>query len=255
MDKNDFISKAPQYYALAIAIAVREGDGQTRETIRTFYRPDGGDRVFHLEHDTLVDEAIQIAYRLGLVEVTKPDFGSIIINRSEKYWDAWRSAKNPNSPFEYFSKAGDGALDWLQEAIGSISENYFRLKISKKDFDSRESGWEPIPLDRPLDDKLEIATKNIENTIEEIRADNGYAATSPDERNYVLDKLRSAHKRLSEDTQITWIYVKNFILEPLGVIIERFGAASVGIAANAARKAILEWLKSKGINILNDIFK
>lgn len=255
MSKSEFIRRAPLYYALAIAVAVRTGDGQTRETVRRYYAPNGDELIFYLDRDVLLDEAIVIAHRLGLIEVTQPDFGSPIINRSASYWEAWRNAKTPGSPFEYFDKAGDGGHSWLREAIDSISTRFGELIITKNDFKTEDQDWEPIPLDRRSDDKLKEALRTVDATIEEVRADNGYAATAPEERNYVLDKLRSANKRLSEDAQITWMYLKNFVLEPLGILISRFGKASVGVAAGAAKKAVIDWLKSKGINILDDLFK
>jgi hypothetical protein len=120
--------------------------------------------------------------------------------------------------------------------------------------DPQEMQWEPLPLDR-TDSKQQAANEALDNVVEELRQDNGYAATNPEEKAFVQDKLVAVTKRLKEDTHISWMYLREFAFKPLGIVIKRFGGAAIGIAAVAARESLVSWLKSKGISFLDDIVK
>jgi hypothetical protein len=135
--------------------------------------------------------------------------------------------------------------DWLRRAIRSVNETYDSLEIDPKDFsqESVEIQWEPIPLDRSDEASTRVA-EDLQNAITSIEQDNGYAANSPGEREYVLSNLKSFQKTVTEKSEIYWLQIKTFALEPLGRVIKRFGAAAVGIAATAARESILAWLKT-----------
>jgi len=126
-----------------------------------------------------------------------------------------------------------------------VNKQYDELDITQDDFNNNlvEAQWEPIPLDR-RDERLSGATEALDAAIGAIETDNGYAVHAVAEREYVLSNLRSASKALKEQTQIYWMQVKVFALEPLGRIIKRFGPAAVGMAALAARQAIFDWLKA-----------
>jgi hypothetical protein len=114
--------------------------------------------------------------------------------------------------------------------------------------------WQPIPIERELE-VVEQLTRKLNEAIESIRSDNGYTANQPEERQFVLDGLRAVSKRIKEDTQISVMYVREYALVPLGLVIDRFGKAATGMFAEAARKAIVEWLKQYGIDILKSLGK
>ncbi|KQY99578.1 hypothetical protein ASD45_01275 [Pseudolabrys sp. Root1462] len=122
--------------------------------------------------------------------------------------------------------------------------------------DAREDNadWEPLPLDR-TDPNLNSVIKTLEKVIDDVHGDNGYSAEHPEERRYVQDKLTVAIKTLKEEASISLAYAQAFIVEPLSRLIKRFGSAALGVAATAAREAFTTWLKSKGINFLDDLFK
>lgn len=256
MEKGRFVELAPLYYAVAVAFSLRFAEAQTEGTLEEFIAAGTGDSLRAREvNGVLLKHGIKIAHELGLVDVIGDEFAPNILRRRASYWDAWRkSIENEHSPFAKFEAAGDGARDWLRRAIDSVNHNFKELAIEEADFEQKHHEWEPIPLDR-ADKNLQEATKKLDETIEELRKDNGYASTHPEEKTYVLEKLRAVSKRLKEDTQISWMYIRDFALAPLGILAQRFGRAAIGILATAARKTLTDWLKSRGINVLDDLMK
>jgi hypothetical protein len=67
----------------------------------------------------------------------------------------------------------------------------------------------------------------------------------------VTNELTEAARKLRSDNTISRGFIKRKIIEPLGRIIVRFGKASLGVIAEAAKQAFLEWLKRKGIYFLD----
>ncbi|MBU6456993.1 hypothetical protein [Bradyrhizobium sp.] len=138
-------------------------------------------------------------------------------------------------------------------------ERYARLEatLGLDQSQTENSGadpWEPIPLDR--DDTAQArATEALDQVVEELRKDNGYSASNPEEKAFVQDKLSAVSKRLKEDTQTSWMYLLEFAVKPLRIVLRRFGAAALGVAALSAKEALISWLKTRGISILDDMFK
>jgi hypothetical protein len=93
----------------------------------------------------------------------------------------------------------------------------------------------------------------LDKVVDELRGDNGYAATNPEEKAYVQDKLLAVTKRLKDASQISGMYLSEFAFKPLAIIIKRFGGAALGVAAAAAKEALASWLKSKGISFLDGL--
>jgi hypothetical protein len=57
--------------------------------------------------------------------------------------------------------------------------------MKAEDFDNPDAEWAPIKIDAG-DPTVKKAVSSLENIIEEVRSDNGYSATYPQERDYVL---------------------------------------------------------------------
>jgi hypothetical protein len=70
----------------------------------------------------------------------------------------------------------------------------------------------------------------------------------------VVDSLKAANTKLKTDDAISFAYLKRKAIDALDILIRRFGTASVGLVAQAARAAIFDWLKSIGGNILHWLF-
>ena len=67
-----------------------------------------------------------------------------------------------------------------------------------------------------------------------------------------MNELSEAAKKLKTDTTVSRGFINRKIIYPLGRIIVRFGKASLGVLAEAAKQAFLEWLRKKGINLLDN---
>jgi hypothetical protein len=126
-----------------------------------------------------------------------------------------------------------------------VNEHYTALSVSMDDFkEPPPSLWEPLPLDR-ADEGLIAATEALDEAIEKIEMDNGYAANLPGERDYVLQSLKTFRTTLKESAQITGMQIKTFAIDPLNAVIQRFKGAALEIVAGAAKDDIVAWLKAK----------
>jgi hypothetical protein len=152
------------------------------------------------------------------------------------------------------SKSGIVYIEGLSEDYyASLEQEFITNAAISESSDNEEAQWEPIPLDR-ADNKQEAAIKALDKIIEDLRSDNGYASSNPEEKAFVQEGLSATSKRLKEDTQTSWMYIREFALKPIQILIKRFGVAAIGLAASAAKEALLVWLKSKGVNFLDGIF-
>lgn len=170
------------------------------------------------------------------------------ISREATYvWDAEDLYK--------ISKTGIDRVNKLErETYEAAYAEIVRLNPGLDRFSENIDPWEPIPVERAGEELLEVE-KTLTETVEAVRSDNGYSATFAEERKFVLEKLMGFAQRLKQDTQIAWMYVNEFAIKPLGLLIARFGNATVGLLAEATRKAIIDWLKSKGFAALADLIK
>jgi hypothetical protein len=283
MDKAEFIKSAPMYYALAIAVAFMSvsNDGYLSEqSIKNEYSAEDGDgdHFNYLATDPLFIEGIAILAKSQIIEIVPDRFGPPLFKRDAAFDDNFiKLCQDTSSPFFKYSRLGRGGRLWLSGALLSVNHAYLSLGIKPGDFkdpllqlealfldnldetqeqiplESSDQDWEPLPLDR-TDEKLQAAIERLDETVEQLRSDNGYAATHPEEKSYVLDKLQAVTRRLKEDTQISVKYLKDYAFEPLGILIKSFGKAAIGIFAEGAKTALIEWLKREGINILEKFF-
>lgn len=137
----------------------------------------------------------------------------------------------------------DGGLDAEITADG-IEEAQELLKNSRGEKSTRKTGsviheeiWEPLPLEVGTSEATE-ATVAVEEVIEAVRSDNGYAATYPAEQKSILWALGSGVNALREGL-VTRYALDNFLLKPLRKLIERFVDAAIQISAKKALEKVL----------------
>lgn len=94
--------------------------------------------------------------------------------------------------------------------------------------------WTPLEIDRTDTDYLE-AVDSVEEAIEAIRQDNGFAATRPLEREGVLRVLQEGLVWLKEKIP-TQSILQTMLISPLRWVSSIFGNAVVGEAAKKAAK-------------------
>jgi hypothetical protein len=242
MDKDEFIEKAPLYYALAIAVTLSNAKKQVN-TIGELDNQISTNNVY-LEKAPLIDAATKLLSRENAMLVIADDFGPALFRASEELSTWLDGAAAERFPlFRKFRDAGKN-ITWLRSALKSVNKHYEELGVTSDDFENNaaDAEWDPSPLNRD-DQKLNAATEALDTAIHEIEGDNGYAVHYPGEREYVLSNLKNASQTLKSQPNIYWLQLKNYALEPLNRVIRRFGTAAVGVASTAAREAILEWLK------------
>jgi hypothetical protein len=258
MDKGTFVEKAPIYYAMAVlAFFERNPSAVISEaTLRGFYTVSDDDMVedyCFLQKAVLLDRAIAWLVGQRVISVTADDFGPPILERAVAAEPLIEQMKSdPSLPFGREAQLRDSG-EWLRRALRSVNTNYDELGIQASDFNALDKDWEPLPLDRH-DPQLEKAVAAIDETIEQVRGDNGYSANFPEERSYVLDGLSSVSRKLKESATVSVPYLRKYALEPLEKVIRRFKNAAPGIIATAARQALVELLKKYGIDLFHRLF-
>ena len=88
--------------------------------------------------------------------------------------------------FQRYGTLGDkGKRSWLNDALDQVAKERERLEVQDSDFDEPDYEWRPIPLDRD-EPELQTAIRAVDEIVESVRTDNGYAANLG---NYILDAL------------------------------------------------------------------
>ena len=208
LDKRTFIERAPTYYALAIAAYFRNSGERSgsESTIQGYYfvtddEDPGYDR---LGNNILFARGALYLERAGFLEISLDDFGPPIFQVRDDFGSVWEKlTEERRLPFFKYQQLGaKSATSWLHEALEAVNEQYARLGMNESDFEVPDNESEPIPLDRD-DAELTKAQEALDKTIEGLRADNGYAASVPEERDFVTNELTEAAKKLRADAIVS----------------------------------------------------
>jgi hypothetical protein len=256
MNKTRFIEVAPIYYALAIFVHFKKRGGVAYryEIENDFTLETENDVEYLLEKGPVFDKAIEWLADLKVIDPLLDDFGPAIYKMTDTADQTWEQLAGDRSlPFYKYSSVRN-ENNWLNSALGKLNATYDELQILAIDFENPEAEWEPLPLDR--DDKnLQAAIASLDEVIRQVRSDNGYSATLPEERDYVLTGLGNTLQTLKESTSTSVAYLKRYALEPIGILLQRFKSAAIAIAASAAKEALIDFLKEHGVKFLNLLFK
>jgi len=253
MEKGKFIQVAPAYYALAICVAFREsGNLRTREEIEAHFQYREDD---NFEPETLLSKmpvfeaAISWLAERGMIDSLLDDFGPPIYRRTDRFDDGWHSlADQEGIPFHKYNAIVSPA-GWLRDALFSLNHTFEHLGITPEDFKDPETEWQPLPLERS-DAHLAAVIQTLDETITLVRSDNGYGVAHPEERAYVLSGLSNTLATLKDATSTSVVFLRVNALEPLARLARRFGNAAIGIAADATKEAIVEFLKQFGTAVV-----
>jgi hypothetical protein len=204
----------------------------------------------------LFDQAIKWFVERDMVSVITDDFGPPMYQPTPDFSDKWEALRNESNPLFYRHSLAPNGERWLIQALDGVNKAFDELKIASEDFISAPDvdEWEPLPVDRS-DPQLEKAIKNLDEVIEQVRSDNGYSAKLPEERSYILDKLTAVSRKLKTEATISWTYLNEFALKPLGQLVKRFGGAAAGLAAVVARDSLIGWMKTFGARAIDFLTK
>lgn len=218
-----------------------------------------------LKSDVLFRICIQDFIKQGWVDSIDDEFASLFVRKNDSLVAAPSSNPELEKLQNKYESLGLSRESWLGTALTSVLDRFDIDELNSILIDinsnqeaetedrnnKEEDSWSPIPLDRS-DQQQTQAIEALDHVIEELRGANGYTSTNPEEKTYVQDSLSLVAKRLREDGQISWMYLSEFAFKPLATLIIRFGKASLGITAAAAKEAIKDWLKKKGVNFLDN---
>jgi hypothetical protein len=89
---------------------------------------------------------------------------------------------------------------------------------------------------------LQAVIASVDDIIEQIRGDNGYAGYVPQDRSFVYDLLLVFSQTLRTAASTSVPFTRKCALEPLSVSSKRFAKTAVEVSIGAAREAIKAWL-------------
>ncbi len=258
MEKSRFIEIAPFYYALAICLFFKSQStvAYYSDIAEHYTDPETSEvnEYCYIQKRIIFDKAVAWLSEIGAVEFLADEFGPPVYRRPDDFYSIFQQLQEDRSLPFFKASAVRNERRWLTQALAKLNETYDRLGINVDDFETPDQQWEPLPLDR--DDKsLQEAIKSLDDVVEHIRIDNGYNATVPEERNYVLTSLSHASKTLKDATSTSLPYLITYIIEPLSILVRRFGGAAIGVLASSAKDSVVEFLKQHGVALLNSIFK
>jgi hypothetical protein len=141
--------------------------------------------------------------------------------------------------FGIYGRMEDGET-WLWDALLSINEEAEKLGVTAADFENPDAEWVPIPIDQNDPAVAEVVDK-LTQAVEEIRADNGYSATLPQERDHVLEGLSGALEKFkSPAVSAGWVRVA---FERLKIAGRRFGGTLKEATIKGAQAALVDFVK------------
>jgi hypothetical protein len=138
-----------------------------------------------------------------------------------------------NTDIAHYIAHGDTVID----EIASLDANFF---TAQERMDSDE--WTPLEIDR-ADPAYLDAVDSVEEAIEAIRQDNGFAATHPQERDGILRVLQEGLVWLKEKVP-TQSILQTMLISPLRWVSSIFGNDVVGEAAKKAAQKLLDFLST-----------
>ncbi|MBV9572073.1 MAG: hypothetical protein JO056_12610 [Alphaproteobacteria bacterium] len=251
MDRQDFIELAPIYYAGAIYAFVKSREGLISEsdilqhysTVTLKRGTNSRETYYYLSKPEIFRTALVWLRKKKLVKIIEDPFVDPMILRDGNSQQRLANIikDDDTNPLVRFVEV-DWNEDWIKRALRKINDKYVDLHFDTKDFDLPNAEWEPLPLDRS-DPRLSEIIHGVDEIIETVRGDNGYAATLPEERSYVLTTLSTGSKILGTENSTSIPALRTYVIDPLVRIAKRFKDAALGVLADGTRAAIIEYVK------------
>ena len=100
---------------------------------------------------------------------------------------------------------------------------------------------------------MKAVIDTIDQTLDQVQGDNGYADVHLKERAFVVDGLSAFSKRLKDASSISVQYIRRYGIEPLSLLTRRFSKAAHEVTVAAAREALKAWLVKHGLGWLDHL--
>jgi hypothetical protein len=258
MDKAEFVSRAPVYYALAIAVALQRSKGSPLPEFKIQGQfPDRSDSSNPDEQSLiqrwmLWERGVAWLLARNMIKIRYDPFGPPILSQGPDFESQWNELITDDSlPFSAFDAAGR-TDDWLVPALHALENTFVNLDMKADDFDNPDAEWSPITIE-PDDPTAKKAIASLEEVIDEVRSDNGYSATHPQERDYVLEGLQGTLDKFKSST-VSAGYVR-VAFERLGTLGRRFAGTLKEATIAVAKAALMEFAKKHFGSALDYIWK
>lgn len=142
--------------------------------------------------------------------------------------DEIRNANYPDTPV---SKAAHFGAAWLIIALQNIRDgsNFSNNQDNEITQRLNHDNWQPLPIDRE-DPLFKVGLKAVEEALKTIEADNGYAATEPEERNAIIASAKGTVQALKDGYPSKGTVSATLII-PFKYLAKKFGDGIIGAAA------------------------
>lgn len=244
------------YYALAIAVALQRSSGAISDfKIKATFLDEideSGDQGSLIERWMIWDRAVAWLLARNMMKIKHDPFGPPVFTRSADFTKQWNElVKDEELPFSTYDAAGQSD-DWLIPALHSLDNHFVNMGIKAEDFENPDAEWAPIEVDSD-DPDVKKAVSSLEQIIEEVRSDNGYSATLPQERDFVLQGLQGTLDKF-KSSSVSAGYVR-IAIERLGMLARRFAGTIKETAIAGAKVALTEFAKKHFGDVLNYLWK
>lgn len=247
--KQNNHSEKISYYAAAILLWAKreEKDYFTKNDVEYWLNNNAFKK--YSPNDKYIEDAMNLMQVLEVAKIIKDDFGPTVVelegSTEGKFIDSSNAINYLSDIFSDspFYKANRYGLEWILAAIDEIDKS--PNQAPSIDVDSEQLSndeWQPLPIDRE-DEHFVEALEAIEEAIEAIEGDNGYAATEPEERNGILYSAKGTLQALKEGTPSREQLISS-LLKPFNYIAKKFGDGIIGVAAKKAADLIFSFLEA-----------
>jgi hypothetical protein len=239
------------YYVAAIVDSIEQrakegtrGDKQCSlplNKVLSYYslKPDDWQHT-QLHQGTLLHTALNSLEQLELIQVLRDSYSETILHIPDlqKLFDALQA----NEPFQRLYILHENGYEWLLNALVSINRELAAEQDASagkstpetQQAVSTEDRWEPLALDRE-DESFEEAVSELQETIRQVAADNGFAAEYPSERDNLVIHAQATLASAREG-KVTRLQVKQHLIAAGRWLADKFSGTAIGTLGSELAK-------------------
>lgn len=211
-----------EYYAAGILTWYSSQDG-TRfyaRSLRRWSEEDFPGRAF-LADDQLFDKAVALLVDAGILEYVDDPYGPHMV---EFKMDFPLSFMAENHASSVFAKADRFGQRWMEDALLALNDELARPSADAEEIS--DDIWEPLPLETSEAETIAVI-EGAETALAGIKADNGFAAQFPAERDNLVNHAEATIASAKEGTA-TKTQVKENLIRAGKWLFDKFGGTAIG---------------------------